>query len=549
VSFSRTTTTLAACLWAALAPAPARAGAGAAGAHLEYAEPLAAEWEPLPRAAAAGGGAGSRGTLRFRSFGRDFAISLAPSGGIPAGRGFEPLAGRVSGEPGSWARITRRGSDLIGLVHVDGAWYAIEPAESLRLLLDPDAPALGDGNAIYRLDDLRLEAAGLACGVAGDGSTLPDAAAALAGLDRELAALEAEGALGPARRVQIAPVADVEFANRYGTRAESEIAARLNIVDGIFSSQVGVDVAAGPPEVYRSTGGSYPFDSDGASGLLGQISDYRLANHAGYGLTHLFTGKSLGSGLVGIAWRGAVCFDREGAGLSTSAGITAATSALVAAHEIGHNFGAPHDAESGSACEATPDGYLMAPRTNGSSTFSGCSLARMATVIDNATTLFPACLVSLSDYDVAVSAPAEVRVAPGESASLTLTVDNLGSEDAASVSLGLVTPAALAMTGATHGQGFCDYGPNELVCDLPVLAAGASWEVVATFAPAPAGRYPVSASVTAGTDRNADNDSVAAEVVVREPGSGGGGGGGGGGALGFAAAAALAVAAIRGRRA
>lgn len=533
---------LAACLWAVLVLPAAHAGGGE-GARLLYAESLAAEWEPVARTHA-GAGAGSRGTLRFDSFGRRFEVALAPAGGIPAGSGFEPLAGAVRGDAASWARVTRRGTELVGLVYAGGEYFAIEPAATLDPLLDAAAPGLGDGNAIYRLDDLLLDAAGLACGVTAAADGTVTAAAALAGLGRELAAFEAAGALGPARRVEVAPVADVEFAATYGARAESEIAARLNVVDGIFTAQVGIDVAAGPPEVFRSAAPPYPFGGDGATGLLGQISDYRLLNHAGYGLSHLFTGRALGGGLVGIAWRGAVCFEREGAALSTSAGLTAATSALVAAHEIGHNFGAPHDAEEGSACEATPATFLMAPRTNGSSVLSACSLQRMAPVIESAAALFPSCLVPLSDYDVALTAPDRVRVAPGGTAEVTLVVANTGSEDATAVALSLQAPVGLAITGLESDDGFCDYGPQEFACDLPVLAAGASWTVVARLAAEVAGDYAVAAAVGASTDRNAANDAATTTVAVREPAAGGGGGGG---ALGSLALAVLAAAAARRR--
>ncbi|MGH8308590.1 MAG: M12 family metallo-peptidase, partial [Steroidobacteraceae bacterium] len=49
-----------------------------------------------------------------------------------------------------------------------------------------------------------------------------------------------------------------------------------------------------------------------------------------------------------------------------------------AAHEIGHNFDAPHDGDTGAACASTPQSFLMAPRLNGSQQFSSCSIDQMA---------------------------------------------------------------------------------------------------------------------------------------------------------------------------
>jgi hypothetical protein len=67
------------------------------------------------------------------------------------------------------------------------------------------------------------------------------------------------------------------------------------------------------------------------------------------------------------------------------------TTALTIAHEMGHNFGAPHDGESGSACATQAGSWLMSPSLNGSSTFSPCTLAQMADDISRAT-----CLVDIS---------------------------------------------------------------------------------------------------------------------------------------------------------
>src|SRR4029077_9346693 len=74
-------------------------------------------------------------------------------------------------------------------------------------------------------------------------------------------------------------------------------------------------------------------------------------------------------------------------------------SALIAAHELGHNFNAPHDGEAG-ACSSTPQTFLMAPTINMSSQFSSCSLQQMQARIQTAQ-----CLTPYVPPDVGLSVP------------------------------------------------------------------------------------------------------------------------------------------------
>lgn len=80
---------------------------------------------------------------------------------------------------------------------------------------------------------------------------------------------------------------------------------------------------------------------------------------------------------VGIAYLDTVCSLQSASLTEARAGkLSAALISLVAAHEIGHNFGAPHDGEAGKACATiSPGAYLMAPTlSTANSQFSQCSL-------------------------------------------------------------------------------------------------------------------------------------------------------------------------------
>ncbi len=370
--------------------------------RLLYAEPLSTQWEGLVAAHSGASTGPAPEIVRFRALGQDFQLVLLQNEQLgPAPGSITLYTGTVSGARGSWVRLTREGDDLIGLIYDGAEYFGIEPVASLVVVLDPDVPQPGAGNMIYRLADLLIDPGLLACGTgepvaparSGAEGSWVSAAAATRALTTELAAAQT----GPGYRLHVAPTADFEFASRFGSNAASEMLARLNIADGIFSTQAGVHLVADEPVIFTSTATPYPFSAAAAAELLTQASDYRLASGTSAGLTHLFTNKTFPGNVAGIAWMGSVCVARTGASLSTSAGISSVTSGLVAAHEIGHNLGAPHDGEAGSACESTAQDFLMAPRANGSSTLSPCGLGRIASVVSQRAGSYPACLVAISN--------------------------------------------------------------------------------------------------------------------------------------------------------
>ncbi len=533
------------CLLAAAA-APLQA---AQPTRLLYAEPLAAVWESEARSLESDERGVARGRLRFRAYGRTFDLDLRPNPRLAQAPGrYLVQTGTLASVPGSWARITRRGEDIIGILSDGEELFGIEPGARLAAFIDPTTPLPGGHNLIYRLSDLRVDAALLTCGLARPGGTL-SAAAAVAAVTKEFAAPRmAAAAAGPLRRIALAPVADVNFASRYGVNAESEIMARLNVVDGIFREQVGIDIAVGTPEIFRSEAEPYPFKSTTANVLLNQVSDYRVQSgqYQDFGLTHLFTEKRLEGDLAGIAWLGAACSRREGAALSSSYRLTATLNALVAAHEIGHNFNAPHDGEAGSPCESTPTTYLMAPRVASgqtASTFSACSLERMHALIDRLS-----CLTTLANYDVSLLAPTAVQGSPGEATDVALTVQNLGEQEATAVSLEIVLPAALTVTASEAGPGSCAAQADGLLCALDRLGVAESWPVDVTVRGDEAQRYTVTARVLLAADENPANDAAQFSVTIGSPELAvADGGGGGGGAPGPIVLAALGFAALRRR--
>jgi Metallo-peptidase family M12 len=176
-------------------------------------------------------------------------------------------------------------------------------------------------------------------------------------------------------RLEIAPRVDHAFSDQFSDPA-GEIISRMDVVDGIWSSQVGIHIALGTINVVGGT--DDPFSATTVpTDLLAEVATYRgkLPANDSSGLTHLMSGRTLDGNIIGIAYVGAVCASSDSVSLSDTT-VSTTMGALVAAHELGHNFNSPHDGVAG-ACAATPQTYLMAPQINFSNQFSSCSLTQI----------------------------------------------------------------------------------------------------------------------------------------------------------------------------
>lgn len=505
---------------------------------LLYAEGIEARWQAMPGSQAAGHGS-TRRNLFFRAFGREFSLELTPNNDLdPAPAQVTLYRGRVEGLAGSWARLALQGGALSGLIYDGAEFFGVEPVAQLAAVLGPNVVQPADGSMIYRLSDLLVEPGVLAHLDAVPMDSATDAPGTAAHAMRALAA-EIGGmapATVPTYRIHIAPLADQLFAGRFGSNAVTEMLVRLNIADGIFSSQLGVTLVADAPTVPGPAG----LDAVEASELLEQLGTYRRTSGTTAGITHLFTNRSFAGGIAGMAWTGGMCTAKFGASLSTSAGITQVISGLVAAHEIGHNFGAPHDGEQ--YCAATPDGYLMAPTITSSSTsFSPCSLAVMSALIEERLGQYPAasCLSLVANFDVALILPENTTTTPGAMLVLPIRVQNQGNQPVSTLDLQLELPAALEPVAITTlgGLGSCSHAATQISCSLPALGSGAAWDVELEVRVGGTGQHAVSASLSAAADEVPQNNqgqfivSAAGSDSGTQGGNGGGGGGGGGGGM------------------
>jgi hypothetical protein len=193
------------------------------------------------------------------------------------------------------------------------------------------------------------------------------------------AALEAD-----LRAIEVATEADYQWVQQSGgaSAANNEILGILNSVDAIYKRDLNLTIAVTYQHAWST---SDPYSTVSNQALLDSFLSYWNANYprSQYprDVAHLFTGKFSNQG---IAYQGVTC---RSAGYAY--GVTARSGSvnhLITAHEIGHNLGADHVANSGTCANS-----LMNPSITSSAT-SFCDSSKSQ--IQNFVNTYGSCLTS-----------------------------------------------------------------------------------------------------------------------------------------------------------
>ena len=445
--------------------------------------------------------------LSFDALGQTFDFQLEPNSGLLSAASRETLPGgvgvyrgRLAGNPESWARIVIFEGVPRGLFWDGEQMYVIEaPGDSIVKAASP---------IIYRLADTFIEPGTMSCGsepLSGNGAAL------YAKVTGELDSALAQGP-GAVSEISVGAVGDFEFTSAQGgdSAAAMAIITRLNIVDGIYSQDIGVQIAV--PFIDTFSNAADPFSDVLDSGaLLNELVAYRESTLAqdSLGLTHLYTGRNLNGSTVGIAWDNTLCRSGVGSGLSEG-NSSAAFDALVAAHEIGHNFGAPHDGAAG-ACLAEPTDFIMAPSLNlSNNSFSQCSIGIMKT---NAAAA--ACVTALATVDMSVSLngqPATVLL--GNSPELTVVLNNNGGSTATTVVADIILPNNVSFVSVTSTSGSCSNGAGTVNCQLGDVPGQSGRIVTLTTTAAATGTGQFDVTVTSVFDERPGNNQASVQLTV-----------------------------------
>ncbi len=445
-------------------------------------------------------------TLSFDALGKSFDIQLETNAGFlsAASRNALPdgvaiYRGGLAGNPDSWVRIVVADGMPRGLIWDGSQIFAIEAAD--------DSNVSAASSIIYRLADVYIEPGTMSCGTE---SLVGNGAAVYGKIVRELSAAVGQ-APGAVRSIEVGAVGDFEFTAAEGDDAAAAlaIADRLNRVDGIFSQEIGVQISV--PLIETFSDPMDPFgDATEASVFLDDVVAYRSVTPAqnSLGLTHLYTGRILDGTTVGIAYSDVLCRPNVGAGL-TQRSNNVMIDALVAAHEIGHNFGAPHDGVPG-VCELEQPIFIMAPSVNGNDKFSPCTIAIMQARADLA-----ACVTTLPKVDMSIALNGQSpTVLLGAITVITYDVPNNGSLPATNVLADFAIPTNLTIESVATTIGSCMDGAGTVNCDLGEVPGLTDNTVTITTTPTTVGVGMLTASITSDVDERSVNNQSSLELTV-----------------------------------
>jgi hypothetical protein len=446
--------------------------------------------------------------IELTAYGRHYALSVEAQ----SAHGYEKQAasslhlyrGSIDGVASSWVRLGTQGTDVHGMLWDGDQLYIIAPASEVRDQLLPPLDA-ASGSVIFRLADALVPSEHSACATGGAAPMLR-ASDAYEAVLKETGQGDLDEALAGSMHLEVSTIADARFLERYGSAEEARagVLLRMNNVDGIFGSQLGVQIKVSTVEIHDAS--TDPFSAASSPNtLLEELAALRRRSTQlrSSGLTHLFTGRDLEGSTIGIGYLDALCDTRYGAALTEVGQRGTWYESLIAAHEIGHNFGAVHDGESGKACASTPQGlFLMSPNVNAVDRFSECSQELMRPKIASAT-----CVTALPPADVSVRADlGVVRRDKGSAFTWDLPIANVGGTSALNVLAQVRLPQGFIAEEAWVEGGSCTHGAGVVQCELAPLPAGSTQSVEVRLRSDAIGSNSISALVSARNEQQTNNN-------------------------------------------
>ncbi|MBL4571411.1 MAG: hypothetical protein JKY21_09725, partial [Alcanivorax sp.] len=311
-------------------------------------------------------------------------------------------SGSLEQVPGSWVRLSQLEDDWSGVVSLNGEMHII------------DSAAFSQHNNLPVARSLQSLQAPGTCGV-GNGThsslELPtrEGASARSGEYHIAAATLEEMCTEQVDGVCLLPekylIVDHLFQQKHPDTYQDKVVELLNIIDGFYRNDLNM--------VFDNLHVEFPseellLESTSSNELLVDLRDkyhtFPFADTSSSSpLIELLSGREFDGSTVGLAYVGTLCNTNGYATGVTQEYVNIPLTAVVMAHEIGHNFGANHDNEE--EHKDDPDrycgnGYIMSSWADGSATgFSSCSVNQMTAKVN-----------SLGNHDACFNYPVDAGI-------------------------------------------------------------------------------------------------------------------------------------------
>lgn len=413
-------------------------------------------------------------TIENRTWTLNFDQAIAMDNGVTQVAS-EPLQlrGTVSGSTESWLTLTvyQWPNDVAGVVSAFDEWFQLETRETATKLLR-DTPATDSDLVVIRPD------VNTATQTTSVDEVLP--------LPNVISLTSLRSSVKPRTQIdrvttkafRVGVIVDSRFDEHHNGRGVARATAIMHGVDAILRQELGLAIEVDTIIDY-SQPDTDPFrtlDANISDSVMPALQAERVANtnlSRDLALVHLFSGHHHQNveTIVGLGWLNGVCHPN---GFDVSVSTPYLFDTLLAAHEILHNLGAPHD--DSEACAAYPETasslgnaeqFLMNTRisSNTASRLSRCTIAlTQASPMDE-------CSVDAIDFETALTQQ------PGRNNNETFVRVRVTNQDAARS----VTDAYSVVefpTGVTISQlpDTCQRNTGELNCRHAAIAPKQSQE-------------------------------------------------------------------------
>jgi len=306
----------------------------------------------------------------------------------------EHYGGTLEQVPGSWVRLSWLDGNWSGVVSLNGEMHIIDSetisphsnlpvARSLQSLQAPGTCGVGSGTHSPLELPTREDATPRS-------SSYTIASATL----EEMCTQQVNGVcMLPEKHL----IVDHLFQQKHPDTYQDKVVELLNIIDGFYRNDLNM--------VFDNLHVEFPSeellqDSTSANTLLEDLRDkyhgFAFADtDSSSPLMELLSGRDFDGSTVGLAYVGTLCNSNGYATGVTQEYLNIPLTAIVMAHEIGHNFGANHDQDQGCG-----NGFIMSSWADASATgFSSCSVDQITAKVD-----------SLGNHDACFNYPVDAGI-------------------------------------------------------------------------------------------------------------------------------------------